>query len=118
MRAFIRLLALLGALFFVALVLFAVVHRDRRPKIYFAAESGDTNAITRYLSSGSNVNDAIVCYIYGYRRATLLHIAASSGQADTVALLLRHGANPNLADSSGDTPLMRAIGRGESMEDL
>jgi ankyrin repeat protein len=114
MRAPSRLLLLVGLLFVAVVVLFAVVHRDRRPRIYFAAEGGDTNSLAQYLALGSNVNDGIVCYVYGHRRATLLHIASSSGQPGAVDLLLKKGANPNLNDYSGDTPLLSAIGHGES----
>lgn len=113
-----RFLLLLACLFLAAVVLFAVVNRDRRPRIYFAAESGDTNALAHYLASGSNINDGVVCYIYGHRTAPLLHIAVESGQVGAVSFLLDHGANPNLRDSSGDTCLYRAIGVGESGADL
>lgn len=118
MRAFIRILVLLGGFFLAAVILFAVIHRDRRPRIYFAAESGDTNALAHYLSMGSNVNAAVVCYIYGHRTATLLHVAVSSGQADAVEFLLARGANSNVPDSSGNTPLMSVIGRGEHGDSL
>ncbi|MGZ4971386.1 MAG: ankyrin repeat domain-containing protein [Limisphaerales bacterium] len=100
----------LACLFVAAIVLFAVIHRDRRPRIYFAAESGDTNALAQYLALGSNVNTPVVCYIYGARTAPLLQIASGSGQPGAVDFLLKHGANPNLRDSMGDTPLLSVVG--------
>ena len=113
MRALMRIFLFLGCIFVAAIFLVVVVHRDRRPRIYFAAEEGDTNALARYLVSGTNVNDAVVCYVYGHRRAPLLHIAASSGQPEAVSFLIQRGANPNLRDSSGETCLYRAVGTGE-----
>ncbi|CAM9592096.1 unnamed protein product, partial [Phaeothamnion confervicola] len=40
--------------------------------------------------------------------ATPLHAAAGNGNADMVALLLRHGANLDAVDADGQTPLMYA----------
>jgi len=114
MRELIRIFLFLGFLFIAAIVLFAIVHRDRRPRIYFAAESGDTNSLGHYLALGSNVNNPVVCYIYGHRTAPLLHIAASSGQPSAVDFLLKRGADPDLHAYSGDTALLSVIGRGES----
>jgi ankyrin repeat protein len=97
-----------------AVILFVVVHKDRRPRAYFAAEEGDTNAIAQYLASGNNVNDPVVCYIYGHRRAPLLNIAAGNGQLDIVSFLLKKGANPNQQGWRGDTPLICVIGGSET----
>jgi ankyrin repeat protein len=41
--------------------------------------------------------------------ATALALAAINGHADVVALLLEKGANPNLADRTGMTPLYAAV---------
>ena len=40
---------------------------------------------------------------------TPLHRAAIEGDAPTAALLLEHGAAPNLKDAKGSTPLLRAV---------
>ncbi len=49
---------------------------------------------------------AVLCYCSlppaGY---TPLHVAADAGRASAVAALLGHGADPNTAARSGDTPL-------------
>ncbi|MBZ5607072.1 MAG: ankyrin repeat domain-containing protein [Acidobacteriia bacterium] len=39
---------------------------------------------------------------------TLLHYAAGAGCLELVALLLRHGTNPDIQDNGGHTPLYRA----------
>jgi ankyrin repeat protein len=101
----------LGCLFVAAVVLFVVVHRDRRPPIFHAVENGDTNAIAQYLRLGSNVNTPILSYRYGGKRdAPLLDIAVLNGQLETVEFLLKNGANPNQPDYSGKAPLEWVIG--------
>ena len=45
--------------------------------------------------------------------ATVLHVAASRGMTERVESYLAAGANPNLRDKRGRTPLMRAIWGGE-----
>lgn len=42
-----------------------------------------------------------------------LHWAAHEGSVGAMALLLAHGADPNLPDSSGMPPLLRAAQRGD-----
>ena len=42
---------------------------------------------------------------------TPLHLAAASCETESIALLLARGANPNLQDEHGDTPLSRAVKR-------
>lgn len=114
MKALFRILVILGCFFAMVITIFVVTHRDRRPRIYFAAETGDTNAIGHFLAQGTNVNAPVVCYLYGGRTAPLLHIAAGHEKLEAVEFLLRHGADPNLLDSSGYTPLHCVIGRGEN----
>ncbi len=94
-------------------MLAANAFRDRRPPIYFAAEKGNTNQLAQYLISGAKVNEPIICYPAGHRYASLLHIALGAGQLGTVDFLLKRGANPNQTDWEGNTPLMRAIRRGQ-----
>lgn len=47
------------------------------------------------------------------QRSSSLHYAACFGRPDVVKILLRHGANPDLRDEDGKTPLDRARERGE-----
>lgn len=55
------------------------------------------------LSSGANVNAVSTI------GTTPLHVAASGCQAETVALLLRHGAEPQLRDDQQRTALQQAV---------
>ena len=47
-------------------------------------------------------------------RAAVLHVAASRGMTDRVKSYLAAGADPNLRDKYGRTPLMRAVWGGQS----
>ncbi len=101
-----------GILFLAATIFVGIVFRERRPRIYFAAQAGDTNSLAKYLARGSNVNAAVISDHYGYENAPLLHIAVAGGHPEAVEFLLKQGANPNQFDSHGDSPLCCAIGRG------
>ena len=45
---------------------------------------------------------------------TPLHVAAWEGYTETVAALLKDGANPNAQNEWGDTPLHVAAGKGRA----
>jgi ankyrin repeat protein len=47
------------------------------------------------------------------QRATLLHQAVETGDADTVTLLLQHQAPLGVTGAAGNTPLGTALGRGD-----
>jgi len=111
MSTWLRILLVLVSLATAVMLLAAIAFRDKRPKVFFAAERGDTNFIARYLASSNDVNRSVIYYPAGRRYAPLLDVAVTSGQLDTVGFLLNKGANPNQPDSTGETPLMWAIGR-------
>lgn len=117
MKIFLRLSITIASIAFVVICLAVFSFRDRRPNIFFAAESGDTNYIEKYLASGANLNNPVVCYRFGNRFSPLLNIAVSNAQSNTVAFLLQHGANPNLPDSQGETALMEAVSTGSATQD-
>ncbi|EGD83712.1 hypothetical protein PTSG_13212 [Salpingoeca rosetta] len=62
------------------------------------------------LASGARANHQIV--LVSGHTASLLHIAAACGQLELCELLLFHGANPTLEDSSGRTPAEAARATG------
>jgi ankyrin repeat protein len=113
MKDFIRILLVLGCLFCSVVVFLGFIYRDRRPRIYFAAERGDTNSIALYLATKSNIDANINCYPFGgtVDQEPLLDIAVRNGRFACVEFLLKKGANPNQFDVRGDTPLMFVIGR-------
>ena len=45
----------------------------------------------------------------------LLHAAAARGHADILHLFIAHGADANLRDARGDTPLHRAAAQGHEL---
>ena len=101
MKILFRILLVLACVFLTAVIFFAIVFRDRRPPVYFAAETGDTNYIGQYLALGSNVNAGVLAYPFGGNRyKPLLHIAAYNRQLNTVDYLLKKGANPNTNSST------------------
>ena len=115
MKALFRIVVLLCSLLLAGFIFVLFIFRDRRPRIYFAAEAGDTNLIAHYLASGTNVNDLIMCYRFGpMELAPMLDIAAQNGQVDTVEFLLKKGANPNEADSWDYTPLLWVLGQNRN----
>src|SRR5678815_4939515 len=78
---------------------------DRRSygdkSLYDALQSGDTNFLQLYLSSGGDVNKAIRCARRDPGTAPLLDVALQNGQVGAIALLLKNGVNVNQLDSSG-----------------
>jgi ankyrin repeat protein len=91
-----------------------LIFGDKRPQVYRAAETGDTNFIREYLARGSNVNALVTSYKAGHLHAPLIYGAVGGGQPDVVDVLLNNGANPNQPNSGGDTPLLRIIGRDQT----
>jgi ankyrin repeat protein len=118
MQKLFRTLVVVACLLALVAMAIPALFGDKRPRIYLAAERGDTNYIADYLASGSNVNAMIVSYKNGGRFAPALDAAIAGGQPDAVDFLLRKGAEPNKPDDCGDTPLIRAIGRGQSDTNL
>eukprot|EP01045_Picozoa_sp_COSAG04_P023104 COSAG04_NODE_2698_length_3716_cov_4.770904_1_plen_931_part_10 len=80
-----------------------------------AAQDGDTEELTRQLDGGHVEIDGLVETVNNDGdtvQATVLDIATGRRQDAAVRLLLNRGANPNLANSYGCTPLMNAALRG------
>jgi ankyrin repeat protein len=82
---------------------------DEQATLVRAAEHGNTTAVTLMLDLG------IPLETRGDSGATALHVAAYSGSADTVQLLLDRGADIDARDSNwNSTPLgWAAVGSGE-----
>ncbi len=68
--------------------------------LHKAAGAGDIPSMKMLLEQGLDVNDRS-----SKDGATPLHQACRLKQEEAVAFLLSHGANPNVGDSSGETPL-------------
>ena len=76
-----------------------------------AAESGDQEAVTSWIQAGEDVNaqdtrknDTLGLVIGG----TAIRKAAAKGHVEIVKRLLEAGADPNLSDHYGWTPLLSA----------
>lgn len=69
--------------------------------LMFAADGGQGAAVATLLAAGARVDAR------GTREATVLHVAARLGDAETVHRLLDAGADPNVLNESLQTPLAR-----------
>ncbi|GFS38581.1 integrin-linked protein kinase family [Actinidia rufa] len=76
---------------------------DPRVRLMYLANEGDLEGIKEVLDSGTNVNFKDI------DRRTALHVAACQGCPAVVELLLKRGAEVNLEDRWGSTPLADAI---------
>ncbi|CAH8484520.1 unnamed protein product [Heterobilharzia americana] len=87
---------------------------EKRTALIAAAYMGHINVVEVLLKAGADVNHSDL------DGRTALHVAAfcvqkSDKHSDIVACLLNHGANPNLPDSEGVTPLLGASNTGNYM---
>ncbi len=100
---------LLNALAVAAPVFGAADERGRRA-IHLAAVNDHAEVIEWLVAeSNASVNEKI-----RVTRMTPLHLAASSGSTDSIAALLRLGADPTARNASGATPLMLAAEHGHA----
>ena len=82
--------------------------------IFKAAELGDINSIKGYIEQGVNLNERQGSE-YGF---TPLHFAVHSNRVETVEFLIGKGANVNIADWWGRTPLFFVIRSREGSHPL
>ena len=73
--------------------------------IYFAAESGNIEAVKQHLDAGTDVN------VGRFGGTTPLHYAAYHGHKEVAELLIANGADVNAKERDGRTPLDSAIFR-------
>jgi len=77
-------------------------------QIVYSAYHGDIPKINYLVAMGGNVNAT-----FSSRRISALEEAAQQPNPEMLNVLLEKGANPNLADSYGMTPLIAAINRNQ-----
>ena len=98
--------------------------RDASPLAY-AAENNNVAAMQALLKHGARVDNQNPLIKAGHylthptytqltRENTPLHCATASGATDAAKLLLQHGANPNLKDPQGRTPMHHAAISGNA----
>ncbi len=85
---------------------------DAQQALWIASVSGDTAAIVRALANGAKIDS-----IDGVGNRRPLNYAAAGNRAAAVRLLLARGANINLANNTGFTPVHHAI-EGSAVEAL
>lgn len=64
---------------------------------------GDVSRIADLIDKGANID------IQNYKGQSALHCASKAGFVEIVRLLLHHGAQVDVADGNGETPLMTAL---------
>jgi ankyrin repeat protein len=67
---------------------------------------GNTATIRRYLNTGG---DPVRLRTYSNIQESLLHIAAQKNKVDIITMLLDAGADPNVVNNIGETPLFDAV---------
>lgn len=83
----------------------AQFHQSKNDQLYMAIQMQDSWEVLKNIVAGADVN-----YVDSGR--PILSWAAQNENAFVVQSLIKAGANPNVADDYGETPLMRAIESG------
>jgi len=76
--------------------------------LWKAAQHGNVGQVNELLSKGADVN-----FIFNKYAMTPLYAAASSGHKEIVEILLAAGANVNVVNKSGESPLHKAVEGGK-----
>ena len=97
-----RVLAVLILLLFAAAPALATDVNDR---MWMAASEGDLEGVKAALQDGADVDFVT----RNKTRSSALGVAAMNGHAGVIALLLGRGANVNIVNGLGDTPLITAV---------
>ncbi|EKX34971.1 hypothetical protein GUITHDRAFT_42184, partial [Guillardia theta CCMP2712] len=74
-----------------------------------AAHVGDVDTVRILLRQGANIDEK------NYDGRTVLHIACAEGNYRMVEVLLNHGADKNIKDRWGNTPLQEAISHKQTL---
>eukprot|EP01062_Namystynia_karyoxenos_P006943 TRINITY_DN12428_c0_g1_i2.p1 TRINITY_DN12428_c0_g1~~TRINITY_DN12428_c0_g1_i2.p1 ORF type:complete len:817 (+),score=233.02 TRINITY_DN12428_c0_g1_i2:87-2453(+) len=88
--------------------------RPPTERVFRAVKLGDARGVDdveNWCRAGGNPNEVDA---KGQKRSRLLHWAAYSGNPQIVAVLLRHGADVNVCESDGKTPLHLAAYEGHA----
>lgn len=79
---------------------------DLAAKIFDLARNGSTSELLSYLSAGIPLN------LRNHKGDSLLMLAAYHGHAETVRALLDQGADPDLLNDRGQSPIAGAVFKG------
>ncbi len=81
-------------------------------KLLYAVVNSSEADVKTLLQAGADPN-TLQQFIFS-EKLSALHVAAVKNNTIIVQELLKHGANPSLKDTEGNTPLHKAAGRGNS----
>ncbi|KAJ8664894.1 hypothetical protein QAD02_006556 [Eretmocerus hayati] len=85
---------------------------------HIACMFNQTKAVEFFLESGVSVDEAVNMDSLNYSGYTSLHFAARYCNPDVVNILMKYGANVNLKDAKGLTPLQLLIQRNMEILDV
>ncbi|EKX53123.1 hypothetical protein GUITHDRAFT_41816, partial [Guillardia theta CCMP2712] len=74
-----------------------------------SANSGDVETVLQLIRQGADINKS------NYDKRTVLHMACAEGNYRMVEILLNNGAEKDLKDRWGQTPLQTAINHKQLM---
>eukprot|EP01096_Ripella_sp_DP13-Kostka_P017486 TRINITY_DN893_c0_g1_i1.p2 TRINITY_DN893_c0_g1~~TRINITY_DN893_c0_g1_i1.p2 ORF type:complete len:183 (+),score=94.57 TRINITY_DN893_c0_g1_i1:82-549(+) len=81
---------------------------DYGPMLMAAAKRGNVELMNRIITENAN---ALNLDIQDGLGNTALHYSAAANHTDTIVILTKHKANPNLLNFAGDTPLHVALAK-------
>ena len=115
MRSKLALFALLALLIIFVGCIILLWGRASRSALLDAAEEGDLPKVQALLKGGRAIDERDSRIKFGW---TPLIAAIYQGNTNVVHYLIASGANVNLPDNSGETPLMWATARGDGGLDI
>jgi ankyrin repeat protein len=89
--------------FLLLLASYSAFASDLDDRLHYAAGVGDLEGVKAALEDGGDPD-----YVEPQQHLSALHLAAMDGYAEVAAVLLKRGANVNIVDKDGDTPLSTA----------
>ena len=85
--------------------------KDAPNTIWTAAATNDAQMLQTLLDSGTHPDEKSTDRRPG---RTALHVAAENNSAEVIKILVAVGANVNVADNEGQTPLLFCTGAGNT----
>ena len=85
---------------------------DEEAELYYAIDSGDSDGIARLLKEGLSADSMFHGVAGGSSVWSALHLCCEKGRYDCARALLDAGANVEIRDKWGQTPLMYGVVTG------
>lgn len=87
--------------------------------LHLACDKEDIDMAEEFISAGAEINYASKGSFHdGASKSTALHVVTYRKNIKLIELLLKHGANPDLANENGNAPLLNIARDGDSYLDM